>query len=80
MVPDYDELRSELMQQLHATPWAGHLGKRKTLDLIKRKYWWPQMEADIERFVQTCPSCQRNRSLEGGKSAAGRAAATPSCP
>jgi hypothetical protein len=35
--------RLEILQAHHDFPSAGHFGYNKTLELVSRDYWWPQM-------------------------------------
>jgi len=42
----------------HSIPWAGHLGRQKTLARIKRHFYWPGLRADVVKFCKTCPECQ----------------------
>ena len=30
--------------------------------MVQRAYWWRGMGQDVDRYVATCPSCQRNKS------------------
>ncbi|KAJ8334061.1 hypothetical protein SKAU_G00397000 [Synaphobranchus kaupii] len=43
----------EVMQLSHATPMAGHLGVRKTLERILRHFYWPQVKGDVLQYVAT---------------------------
>lgn len=44
-------LRLKVLKENHEDVLAGHLGIRKTIDRISRKYFWPGMERDIKKFV-----------------------------
>jgi transposase InsO family protein len=61
-VPASDPLRLHLIQQHHETPVAGHPGRSKTLELLKRSYHWPKMYQDVDRYVRNCHTCQRSRT------------------
>jgi transposase InsO family protein len=61
-VPDHDPLRLRLVQDHHETPAAGHPGRSKTLELLKRTYFWPKMQQFVDRFVKNCHTCQRSRT------------------
>lgn len=61
-IPAAFDLRTTLMREAHDANYSGHLGFKKTLDLLQRHYWWPGMRKDIQNYVQTCESCQRNKS------------------
>lgn len=43
----------------HSIPWAGHLGKHKTLAHTRRHFHWPGLWADVAQFCWTCPQCQK---------------------
>uniref|UniRef100_A0A8C1RXQ5 Gypsy retrotransposon integrase-like protein 1 n=1 Tax=Cyprinus carpio TaxID=7962 RepID=A0A8C1RXQ5_CYPCA len=32
-------------------------GRRRTLSLLKQRYWWPSMSRDVSRYVQGCSVC-----------------------
>ncbi len=54
-------LRTRLMHECHDTPLAGHVGKDKTIEQVKRRFYWPGMDSDITRYVTSCDACQRNK-------------------
>ena len=50
-------LRVELLHQLHDGVCGAHLGESKTYERIADQYYWPNMYADIKKYVQTCAKC-----------------------
>ena len=40
-----------IMSECHDTRYAGHLGVRKTLELIQRDFYWPTVQADVTAYV-----------------------------
>ena len=60
-VPNDVTLQTRIMQECHDSPLGGHLGKQKTIEQIKRRFYWPGMDAVIEKYVTSCDSCQRNK-------------------
>lgn len=59
-IPDDPATRAEILRVNHDDPWqGGHFGRRRTLDTIKRFYWWPHMTNDVYNYVDTCDICQR---------------------
>ena len=40
---------------------AGHPSIAKTLELITRDFWWPQMKEDIKKYIKACHECQMNK-------------------
>ena len=61
-VPRNDALRAKVFHECHDTPVSGHLGTAKTTELITKYFYWPGMQEEIKKYVQTCSSCQRNKS------------------
>jgi hypothetical protein len=43
-------------------PPLTYLGKSKTKRLIKERYYWLGMDADIEQFVSNCHACGRSKA------------------
>jgi hypothetical protein len=52
------EAKHHLIQSHHDPPIYGHPGISKTIQLMERLYWWPQMWADIREYVKGCADCQ----------------------
>ncbi|XP_067303559.1 uncharacterized protein [Pseudorasbora parva] len=48
-----------VMEIAHAHPMAGHLGAQNTIQRIRDRFHWPGLEAEVKRFCQACPTCQR---------------------
>lgn len=62
VVPAFGNLRQLLIAELHDTPYSGHPGVFKTAKSVQRYYWWPGLWKDVQRYVLTCNSCQRNKA------------------
>jgi hypothetical protein len=60
-IPADTALRTRLLHECHDTPTAGHVGTEKTLELAKRRLYWPGMDDDVRRYVRSCDECQRNK-------------------
>ena len=47
-----------IIKSHHNPPTYGHPGISKTMQLVERNYWWPQMKLDIVDYVKGCAKCQ----------------------
>jgi hypothetical protein len=54
--------RLRVLQSRHDFPAAGHFGYNKTLELISRDFWWPQMWKEVKEFVLSCDICSRSKN------------------
>jgi hypothetical protein len=61
-IPPDPALRQEIIRLNHDDPAGGHLSARKTLDVIRRKYFWDKMSTEITEYKKTCDVCQRNQT------------------
>ena len=53
------EKRTYMMTAAH--DHNGHRGFSATRSLLCQRFWWPEMERDINQFVKTCHSCQERQ-------------------
>ena len=63
VVTQPEEMATELLQQYHNTPTAGHPGITKTIRQIIKDYWWPDVRKYAQRYVQGCRVCQQNKAI-----------------
>jgi len=52
----------QILESEHETKVAGHMGQDKTIELIRRNFWWPKMNERIIDFVRSCLECQKNKT------------------
>ena len=54
-------LRRMVLEQLHDSNTAGHMGEKKTLLKIRYRYYWNGMAADVRSHVRKCDGCARRK-------------------
>uniref|UniRef100_A0A8P4GPN0 Gypsy retrotransposon integrase-like protein 1 n=1 Tax=Dicentrarchus labrax TaxID=13489 RepID=A0A8P4GPN0_DICLA len=57
-----DSTRSQVLQWAHSSRISCHPGYQRTLDFLRRKFWWPSMARDTRAFVAACSVCARGKS------------------
>ena len=41
---------------------VGHPGRDQTLSLIRDRFFWPGMSADVEEWIKNCNRCVQRKS------------------
>jgi len=52
--------RKEILQSLHSD--VGHPGQERTMRLMRERFYWPGMGADIAKWIESCERCIRRKS------------------
>ena len=60
-------LREKVLKRFHSSPYAGHLGIKKTTDRIKRRFKWAKMMQDIKNYVRSCELCAKRKATGNSK-------------
>lgn len=50
-------MRDNIIQEKHHGALSGHFGLDKTLELVRRNYFWPKLQKDVRKFVEECTIC-----------------------
>ena len=61
-VPNVPEVKQVILQACHDSQFAGHMGMKKTLEMVGRLFWWPILRSDVEKYVKECRICQTAKS------------------
>ena len=54
--------RRSILEKRHDNLTAGHFGRQRTYELIRRDFYWPKMKVDIDNYVKSCVTCQKVKS------------------
>jgi hypothetical protein len=53
-------LRGKVIDQVHSI--LGHLGARKTVEGMRRYFWWGSLVGDVTDYCRSCETCARVKS------------------
>lgn len=53
-----EECRQSLVQLAHEGPLAGHFGVKKTVQWLRKNFWWPRMTIQVAAYIKECNTCQ----------------------
>jgi transposase InsO family protein len=62
VIPDVQEIKDAILQECHDSLFAGHLGKDKTIEMVRRLFVWPNMNKFITEYCNRCETCQRAKT------------------
>jgi len=61
-IPGDEGLITLILESEHDSKIAGHMGQDKTIELVRRHFWWPKMDERIIDYVGSCLECQKNKA------------------
>ena len=61
LIPNCEPIKTKLLNEAHDAKISGHVGVAKTLELLKRQFYWPQMQQDVKDYIGSCVKCQSNK-------------------
>ena len=56
-------MRENLIKEKHSGVLARHFGQDKIFALVARFYYWPQLQHDVKKFVQSHKVCQMEKGV-----------------
>ena len=59
------DLRLEIFEYFHGHRTAAHFGRKRTMDKVAQRYYWPGMSKDIVRWLTRCPTCCMTKTGAG---------------
>lgn len=57
-VPNYMELRIIILDEAYKSEFTVHPSSSKMYQILKKNYWWPEMQKDVAKYVVGCTICQ----------------------
>ena len=65
VVPNEEELQVRLLEHIYCQPAVGHPGQKRTYQLVKARYYWPQQRQMVKQYVRNCHECCRAKAPTG---------------
>ena len=62
VIPDSTSVRNFVVSEMHTVPYSIHPGIQRTLQKVRRHFYWKGMTSDIRQYVETCPVCQMEKT------------------
>jgi hypothetical protein len=53
--------KRKIIKAHHDPPVHGHPGINRTMQIVERNYWWPQLQQDVKDYVRGCADCQHHK-------------------
>ena len=63
-IPNSKAVKGKILEELHDSQTAGHLGYQKTVQAVNRGFWWQGITEDIKDYVFSCQKCQEMKSAK----------------
>jgi hypothetical protein len=57
-------MRRLLFKQNHDNFYTSHFDVKRTLELLKRKYYWSAMNQNVKKYVNACFVCHRIKTIK----------------
>lgn len=57
-----EALRQSILNRSHDSVIAAHGGMAKTLELIRRYFYWPRLVSDVREYVRNCEVCKKTKA------------------
>jgi hypothetical protein len=50
-IPNRDDLKRFIMDELHKRPYTGHPGYQKMITATRKQFYWPGLKKDIAKYL-----------------------------
>ena len=63
IIPDDNAVKNFVITELHDIPYSLHPGTQRTIQKVRRHFFWKGMTGNIREFVESRPVCQTERQI-----------------
>ena len=50
-VPNVPKVKLLILDEIHKTPYSGHPGYQKTITMLRKEYFWPNMKTEVAEYI-----------------------------
>jgi hypothetical protein len=58
-IPNCDDLKRFILDELHKRPYTGHLGYQKMITATRKQFYWPGLKKYIAKYLAQYIECQQ---------------------
>ena len=58
-IPNVPKIKLLILNEIHKTPYLGHPGYQKTITMLRKDYFWPNMKNELVEYIAKCFECQQ---------------------
>ena len=58
-VPNVPKVKLLILDEIHKTPYSGHLDYQKNITMLRKEYFWPNMNTEVAEYIARCFECQQ---------------------
>ena len=57
VVPENVESRNLIVEELHSVPYSIHPGINRTVNEVRKSFFWKGLTGHVREYVESCPTC-----------------------
>ena len=58
-IPNVSKIKLLILNEIHKTPYSGHPSYQKTITMLRKYYFWPNMKNELAEYIAKCFECQQ---------------------
>ena len=56
-VPNVPKIKLLILNEVHKSPYSGHLDYQKMITMLRKYYFWPNMKNEVAGYIARCIEC-----------------------
>ena len=58
-IPNVPKVKFLILNEIHKSPYSWHPGYQKTITMLPKDYFWPNMKNELEEYITRYFECQQ---------------------